>query len=283
MYNPYQVLGVDRNATEEEIKKAYKALSRKYHPDANINNPNQEQAEEKFKEIQQAYQQIMKERTEGYHYQGYGSGGYGNAGYGGSSSGGGYGSGGYGNSSGSYGQGSYGSGNTGSGTGGYGSFYGDFEDFFGSFGGFSGFGGFGNGAGNTGYEEDNYLRAAGNYIRNGYYKEARTVLDGMDASGRNARWYYYSALAHSGLGNQVSALEHAKRARTMEPNNRDYANLVYRLENGGSWYRQRQYTYGQPYSSGNGLCLKLCIANMLCNLCCGGGGMCCGGVPYYRY
>ena len=66
MRDPYQVLGVSRDATEEEIKKAYKKLSRKYHPDANINNPNKDQAEEKFKEIQQAYQQIMKERTEGY-------------------------------------------------------------------------------------------------------------------------------------------------------------------------------------------------------------------------
>ena len=62
MRDPYTVLGVSRNATEEEIKKAYKTLSRKYHPDANINNPNKDQAEEMFKEIQQAYQQIMKER-----------------------------------------------------------------------------------------------------------------------------------------------------------------------------------------------------------------------------
>lgn len=46
-------------------------MSRKYHPDANINNPNKEQAEEKFKEIQQAYEQIMKERE-------YGSNPYGN-------------------------------------------------------------------------------------------------------------------------------------------------------------------------------------------------------------
>ena len=73
-YDPYSVLGVSRDASEEEIKKAYKALSRKYHPDANINNPNKDQAEEKFKEIQAAYQQIMKERTEGYSY----GGGYGN-------------------------------------------------------------------------------------------------------------------------------------------------------------------------------------------------------------
>ena len=65
MINPYGVLGVSPSATDEEIKKAYRALSRKYHPDANINNPNKDQAEEKFKEIQAAYQQIMKERTEG--------------------------------------------------------------------------------------------------------------------------------------------------------------------------------------------------------------------------
>ena len=51
MRDPYTVLGVSRNATEEEIKKAYKTLSRKYHPDANINNPNKDQAEEMFKEI----------------------------------------------------------------------------------------------------------------------------------------------------------------------------------------------------------------------------------------
>lgn len=82
-YDPYSVLGVSRDASEEEIKKAYKALSRKYHPDANINNPKKDQAEEKFKEIQAAYQQIMKERTEGYSY----GGGYGRQTYGGSGSG----------------------------------------------------------------------------------------------------------------------------------------------------------------------------------------------------
>lgn len=249
MRDPYTVLGISRNATEEEIKKAYKALSRKYHPDANINNPNREQAEEMFKEVQQAYQQIMKERTTGASY-----------GYGGTNS--------------------YGGGYQRQGTGDY---YGDFEDFFGGFGNFGGFGQRTYGGFNTGYEEDNYLRAAGNYIRSGYYKEARNVLDNMEEGKRNARWYYYSALAHAGLGNQVSALEHARRALALEPGNRDYQNLVAQFENGGSWYQQRQYTYGSPVSGNGNLCLKLCIANLLCNLCCGGGGLFCGGTPYGRY
>ena len=79
MLDPYSVLGVSRNATDEEIKKAYRKLSRKYHPDANINNPNKDQAEEKFKEVQQAYEQIMRERE--YGSSGGSSGGYGGYGY----------------------------------------------------------------------------------------------------------------------------------------------------------------------------------------------------------
>lgn len=62
MSDPYSILGVDRNATDEDVKKAYRKLSRQYHPDANINNPKKDEAEAKFKEVQQAYQQIMDER-----------------------------------------------------------------------------------------------------------------------------------------------------------------------------------------------------------------------------
>ena len=76
MIDPYQVLGVSRSASDDEIKKAYRNLSRKYHPDANINNPNKDQAEEKFKQVQQAYDQIMKEKQSG----AAGAGGYGGAG-----------------------------------------------------------------------------------------------------------------------------------------------------------------------------------------------------------
>lgn len=64
MTDPYEVLGLKRGASDEEIKKAYRTLSRKYHPDANINNPNAAQAEEKFKQVQAAYDQIMKEKEQ---------------------------------------------------------------------------------------------------------------------------------------------------------------------------------------------------------------------------
>ena len=76
MIDPYSILGISRDASDEEVKKAYRKMSRKYHPDANIDNPNKEQAEEKFKQVQQAYEQIMKEREQGIDYGNYGSNNY---------------------------------------------------------------------------------------------------------------------------------------------------------------------------------------------------------------
>ena len=76
----YEVLGVAKDASEDDIKKAYRKLSRKYHPDANINNPNKAQAEEKFKEVQQAYDAIQHEKEGGGY--GYGPGSSRGFGYG---------------------------------------------------------------------------------------------------------------------------------------------------------------------------------------------------------
>ena len=101
MNDPYQVLGVSENASDEEIKKAYRELARKYHPDNYHDNPLADLAQEKMKEINAAYEEITRRRAGG-HGGGYGgsSGGYGSGGPSG-----GYGAG-YGGYQ-SYGQGSY--------------------------------------------------------------------------------------------------------------------------------------------------------------------------------
>ena len=218
--DPYQVLGVSRDASDDEVKKAYRNLSRKYHPDANINNPNKAQAEEMFKKVQAAYDQIMKERQYG---------GHGTAGS-------------------QYGPGS--------------SHYGGYS------GGFGGFGGFGA----SDREEEPRMQAARNFINSGHYQEACNVLNSIQE--RNARWYYYSAIANSGIGNQINALEYARKAVQMEPGNAEYRQLVSRLENNGRWYADRgtQYGFGTDGRSN-------CLSDLCCCMCassvCGGGFMPC--------
>ncbi len=270
MLNPYQVLGVSESATDDEIKKAYRALSRKYHPDANVNNPNKAQAEEKFKEIQQAYDQIVREREQGVR------GGYSGSGrsYGSSGSGYGYGSG-YGNQ----GQGggySYG----GSSRSGYGSAYDDdgggWSWGWGPFG-FGGFGGpFGYGSGSsdsasTDFRGENYdeetvsrLRSAATYINARQYQEAINVLNTM--RDHPAHWYYYSALANYHLGNNATALSQAKQAVAMRPDNMQFERLVQILEGGGSAYQETgDSSYGRSSLGLLRFCLPCCAMNLCCN------------------
>lgn len=78
MNDPYKVLGVDPGASDDEIKKAYRELARKYHPDHYQNNPLADLAEEKMKEINEAYDTITRSRSGGgqNNYSNYGSGGY---------------------------------------------------------------------------------------------------------------------------------------------------------------------------------------------------------------
>lgn len=212
MMNPYQVLGVSPSASDEEIKKAYRTLSRKYHPDANINNPNRAQAEEHFKEVQQAYDQIMKEKQQG--------GGY---------------------------NGSYG---------------------YNSAGGAGGFGYSGSRSSYEGQAESPQMQAAANYIAGRHYAEALNVLNGIPFGERRARWYYFSAIANQGSGNNILAKEHAKRAVEMEPSNMEYRQFLQHLEYGGTWYTNMGSNYDRPYASAGNWCLSMLFLNMLCNCCC---------------
>ena len=82
MKDPYSILGVSPNASPDEVKKAYRELARKYHPDNYQNNPLADLAEEKMKEINEAYDAITKGRSapsspgpgpsQGYQHSGYG-------------------------------------------------------------------------------------------------------------------------------------------------------------------------------------------------------------------
>lgn len=231
MTDPYSVLGVSRSADADEIKKAYRKLSRIYHPDANVNNPNKKQAEEKFKQVQEAYDQIMYEREHG--------------------------EGTYGNNRGGAGQGYGGPGYGGAGYG------------YGGYGGFGGFGGGGYGQSASGNASDSpRISAAINYVNSGHYAEAMNILEGMPLHERGARWYYVHAYANYGMGNIVNAREDARRAVSLEPGNQEYSNLLNQLENSGNWYQNMGNAYGGAGSGMGSCCMRLLCLEMLCNCCC---------------
>ena len=201
--DPYKVLGISPESSNDEIKKQYRKLSRIYHPDANVNNPDKDKAEAKFKEIQQAYTQIMDSRQSGRASSNY-------------------------NSSRSFGR------------------------------------GFANSRQNTG--EPLEMQAAFNYIHSGHFKEALHVLSNIEE--RNARWYYLSGIANAGAGNNILALDHAKKAASMEPSNMEYAYFLEQLQSGGQWYQNMGQSYGYPMSGVGECCHKLMIWNLFCGCCC---------------
>lgn len=65
MNDPYEVLGIQPNATDEEVKNAYREMARKYHPDNYANNPLSDLAQEKMQEINEAYDAIVRMRRQG--------------------------------------------------------------------------------------------------------------------------------------------------------------------------------------------------------------------------
>ena len=208
--DPYKVLGLHPNASDEEVKRAYRQLAKKYHPDL---NPGDQEAARKMQEVNAAYEQI-KNPDKAYQ-AGHGAG------------------------------------------------YGGYYDPFGGYRQQSTAGG------QTG---DQYQNSAYQYIRFRRFREALNTLE--NCTERDARWYYLSALANNGLGNQVTALEHIRKAVSMEPDNMEYLSALQQIEHGGAAYRQQAGNF-TGFTLGGDPCTNLCLCYLLNLFCCGGQGFFC--------
>jgi molecular chaperone DnaJ len=201
--DPYKILGVSPDASDEEIKRAYRRMAKKYHPDL---NPGDEQAAKMMQKINAAYEAIKNpEKAQSYDGSSQSYGGYGYDPFGGS-----------------WQRQSYGT-------------------------------------------DDQYLHSAYQYILFRRYAEALNVL--QSTQNRTARWYYLSALANHGVGNQVTAMEHIRRAVSMEPDNMEYIQTLNRMEHGGSTYRQSAGNY-RGFSMGVPSCGSLLLCYFLQLFCC---------------
>lgn len=197
--DPYQILGVSPSASDDEVKQAYRTLSKKYHPDANINSEHQAEYTEKFKQVQNAYKTIMDSRKKGFTQQNFG----------------------------------------------------------------------GQGQSQSTYQYNGNEQAAFNdaaaYINAGRFQDALNVLEQIRT--RNSIWFYYSALAMNGIGNNVTALEYAQTAAQMEPGNIQYIFLVQQLQAESGQYRSTQQSYGSPYSAIN-CCYSFMMLQLFMSCCC---------------
>lgn len=115
-------------------------------------------------------------------------------------------------------------------------------------------------------EDTNLYQAASHFIRTGMYIEALRVLS--EIQNRSAEWYYLSSIANYYTNNRITALNHAKMAVQMEPNNLVYQKLLQQIQSGGNMYNEQSRNYGRPLDMQN-ICFWWCIADTICNCCCG--------------
>lgn len=228
MKDPYEVLGVPRSATQQEVTDAFRKLAKKYHPDL---NPNDKNAQSKMAEINVAYEEIKSGRAVHTDYSRPNAGASGQSPYQGYNP---------------YGGGSYG--------GGYGGFN-PFEEFFKSYGSQQ----------QQSYQHQR--RADGldhvrQYVNAMRYSEALYALSQI--KDRTAAWYYLSAIANYNSGNTVSAMQHIDQAISMEPGNTEYQSIKQQIMAGSQSYSARQRGFGMPNFGIHPLCLGLCLARICC-------------------
>lgn len=241
--DPYQVLGVSKDATQEEIKRAYRKKAKECHPDLHPDDPD---ARRKMQDVNEAYDMLMnpgkyQNRRQTGQENSRQEGSYGNP---------------YerqGNPYEPYGQGGWQSGG----------WY-DFEDLF-------GFGRRAYGGQVPPPREEpgdgEIVRRAIYFINSRQYSNALSLLNGVISAGRNARWYYLCSLAHQGMGNQVAAMEHIQRAVQLDPNNGLYRQLLQQYQAAGQTYEQNARGYSSAAMDPSKLCMGLCLMQMFCRCC----------------
>lgn len=276
--NPYDILGVSRDATLDEVKKAYRKKARENHPDLNPNDPG---AAERMNKVNEAYDRIVN--PEKYAKSDARSGAYGPQGTGGASAW----------------PGAYGSPGAEGRPGGADSPFDwvevSWEDFFGGAQGSSGTGGGTPGgsrdAGGRGAQgawgfggaspwgraasparpevsaaDTAEVRQAIFYLNDANFAAALGILNNIVSGQRNARWHYLSALANHGAGNTVQALDHIRRARQMDPGNMEFAQAEAVLTRRATSYRKEGEARG--FSTGaidpSTLCCCFCFGPALC-------------------
>lgn len=244
--DPYSVLGIGKDATKEEIKRAYRQKAKEYHPDLHPNDPH---AAEKMNEINEAYD--MLSNPEKYQQRaaqaGYGSGQ--SSAYGGSREGQqGYGGAGW-------------SSHSSQGYEGYDPF--GFGDWF----------GYGTGSGNIDKptaepDDSNEIRQVIDFIYMGNYRYARQLLNTMVSALRNGRWYYLSAITNYGLGNTIEAIEHIRKAILLEPENAVYQKARQDMQQTGEQYNTAGEAYERYADGMTKMCRNLCLLHCMCMWCC---------------
>ena len=201
--NPYDILGVSRDASPDEVKKAYRKKAREAHPDLNPDDPT---AAERMNKVNEAYDRITnpekyaredarRRYSAPYNpgYTGYGAPG-GNPFAGGA-------------------------GSAGTGPGGYQYQWVEvnWEDIFNSWAQASAVP-----RPEVSATDSAEVRQAVLFIDAGNYRAALSVLAGLPLEARNGRWYYLAALANYGAGNTVAAVDQIRAARKADPTNGDY-------------------------------------------------------------
>ena len=202
MDDPYRVLGLTPDATDEEVKRAYRQLAKKYHPDM---NPGDAYAAQKMNESTAAYDQIKNPPQQTTYRTQY-------------------------------------------------------TDPF---------------AGWQRQREERgaqpeALRRAQAYLQQRQYAAALNILQSVPEQERTAQWYYFAAIANTGLGNRVLGYEQINRACAMEPDNAEYQYAKAQIERNGFTYTSTQSGFNFTGGAGR-VCCSLCVASQLAGLFCGRG------------